>query len=77
MGAPLSALVAFALLLFPLPLLTTMRRRRSRQRVARIVLVGDPGASRMFPEQATAGYPAVTLRLSAAPPVTTLRWTAA
>jgi hypothetical protein len=31
----------------------------------------------MIPEPAGADYPAITLRLSAAPPVATLRWTAA
>jgi hypothetical protein len=76
-GLPLSALVALALLVFPLRLLTTVRRRRSRRHVARVVLVGDPGASRMIPAQAGTDYPAITLRLSAAPPVATPRWTAA
>jgi len=76
-GLPLSALVALALLAVPLHLLTMVWRRRSRRRVARIVLVRDPGASRMIPEQAGPGYPAITLRLSAAPLVATPRWTAA
>ena len=76
-GLPLSALVALALLVFPLRLLTKAWRRRSRQRIARVVLVADPGASRMIPAQAGTDYPAITLRLSAAPPVATLRWTAA
>jgi hypothetical protein len=76
-GLPLSALVALALLAVPLRLLTMATRRRSRRRVARIVFVRDPGASRMIPEQAGPGYPAITLRLSAAPLVATPRWTAA
>jgi hypothetical protein len=76
-GLPLSALVALALLVFPLRLLTKGWRRRSRRHVARVVLVGDPGASRMIPEQAGPGYPAMTLRLLATPPVVTPRWTAA
>lgn len=76
-GLPLSALVAVALLVFPLRFLTKAWRHRSRQHVTRVVLVADPGASRMIPEQAGTDYPAITLRLSAAPPVATLRWTAA
>jgi hypothetical protein len=76
-GLPLSALVALALLVFPLCLLTKAWRRRSRQRIARVVLVVDPGASRMISAHACTDYPAITLRLSAAPPVATLRWTAA
>ena len=76
-GLPMSALVALALLVFPLRLLTIATRRRLRHRVTRIVLVRDPGASRMIPEQAGPGYPPVTLRLSAAPLVATPRWTAA
>ena len=74
-GLPLSALVALALLVFPLRILTKAWRRRSRQRVARVVLVGDPGASRMIPRQAGTDYAAIILRLSAAAPVA--RWTAA
>ena len=76
-GLPLSALVGLALLVFPLRLLTAAWRRCLRRRVVRIVLVGDPGASRMIPEEAGPGYPAITLRLSAAPPVVTPRWAAA
>jgi hypothetical protein len=76
-GLPLSALVALALLVIPLRILTKVWRRRLRQRVARVVLVGDTGASRMIPRQAGTDYPAIILRLSAAPPVTTPRWTAA
>jgi hypothetical protein len=76
-GLPLTALVALALIVFPLRILTKVWRRRLRQRVVRVVLVGDAGASRMIPRQAGTDYPAITLRLSAAPPVATLRWTAA
>jgi hypothetical protein len=76
-GLPLSALVALALLVFPLRLLTRAWRRRSRRHVARVVLVGDPGASQMIPAQAGTDYLAITLRLSAARPVATPRWTAA
>jgi hypothetical protein len=76
-GVPLSALVALALLVLPLRLLTNAWRRRSRRRVAGVVLVADPGASRMIPGQAGTDYPAIILRLSAAAPVATARWTAA
>ena len=76
-GLPSGAVVALALLVFPLRLLTKVWRRRSRQRVPRVVLVGDRGASRMIPEQAGTGYPAITLRLSTTPPVATAHWTAA
>jgi hypothetical protein len=76
-GVPLSALVALALLSFPLRLLTKARRRHSRRRAAGVFLVGDRGASRMIPDQSGAQYPAIRLRLSAALPVATARWTAA
>jgi hypothetical protein len=76
-GLPLSALVALALLVFPLRLLAKAWRRRSRQRVARVVLIGDPGASRMIPAQSGAEYPAIALRLRTIPPVAIPRWTAA
>lgn len=76
-GLQTGAVVALALLVFPLRPLTKGWRRRSRQRVARVVLVGDRGASRMIPEQAGTGYPAITLRLSTTPPVATAHWTAA
>ncbi len=76
-GLPSSALVVLALLVFPLRLLAKAWRRRSRQRVARVVLIGDPGASRMIPAQSGAEYPAIALRLRTTPPVATPRWTAA
>jgi hypothetical protein len=76
-GLPLSALVALALLVFPLRILTKVWRRRLRQRVARVVLVGDPGASLMTPRQAGTEYPAIILRVTAVAPVATMRWTAA
>jgi len=76
-GLPSGAVVALALLVFPLRLLTKVWRRRSRQRVPRVVLVGDRGASRMIPEQAGTGYPAITLRLSTTPLAATAHWTAA
>jgi hypothetical protein len=76
-GLPLSALVALAVLVFPLRLLTRAWRRRSRRRTARVLLLGDPAASRMISEQSGTQYPAIGLRLRTKPPVATPRWTAA
>ena len=76
-GLPLSALVALAALLFPLRLLTRAWRRRSQRRTARVLLLGDPAASRMIHEQSGTQYPAIALRLRTKPPVATPRWTAA
>jgi len=76
-GLPLSALVALAVLVFPLRLLTRAWRRRSQRRTARVLLLGDPAASRMISEQSGTQYPAIALRLRTKPPVATPRWTAA
>jgi hypothetical protein len=76
-GLQVGAVVALALCVFPLRPLTKVWRRRSRQRVARVVLVGDRGASRMIPEQAGTGFPAITLHLSTTSPVATAHWTTA
>jgi hypothetical protein len=76
-GLPLIALVTLAVLTFPLRLLTRAWRRRSQRRTARVLLLADPGASRMIPEQSGTEYPAIALRLSTKPPVATVRWTAA
>jgi hypothetical protein len=76
-GLPLSALVALAVLVFPLRLLTRAWRRRSQRRTARVLLLGDPAASRMIHEQSGTEYPGIALRLRTKPPVATPRWTAA
>jgi hypothetical protein len=76
-GLPLSALVALAALVFPSRLLTRARRRRSQRRTARVLLLGDPAASRMISEQSGTQYPAIALRLRTKPPVAIPRWTAA
>ena len=76
-GLPLSALVALAVLVFPLRLLTRAWRRRSQRRTARVLLLGDPATSRMIHEQSGTQYPAIALRLRTKPPVATPRWTAA
>jgi hypothetical protein len=76
-GLPLSALVALAVLVVPLRLLTRAWRRRSQRRTARVLLLGDPAASRMISEQSGTEYPAIALRLRTKPPVATPRWTAA
>jgi hypothetical protein len=57
--------------------LTRAWRRRSQRRTARVLLLGDPAASRMIHEQSGAQYPAIALRLRTKPPVATPRWTAA
>jgi len=71
--APLSALLAVALLALPLRLLARALHRRWRRRTARVVLFGDRGTSRMVLDKAGSEPAAITLRLSTRPPVTTMR----
>ena len=70
---PSSALLAIAFLILPLRLLSRVWRRRRLRRAARVVLFADYGTSRMIPKDPGNEYPAITLKLTSAPPVTILR----